>query len=76
MTDQHKDGGPAFPTGLTAGHYSQEGMTLRDWFAGQALGGMISGYYANADMCGLDETDHARAAYDYADAMISARGAK
>ena len=35
MSD-HNDGGPAFPT--VAGHvvYSN-GMTLRDWFAGQAL---------------------------------------
>ena len=35
MTEQPKDGGAAFPTGLTPGHYSQEGMSLRDWFAAQ-----------------------------------------
>lgn len=33
-----KDGGPAFPkTELTAHHKTQVGMSLRDWFAGQAL---------------------------------------
>ena len=80
MNDQHNDGGAAFPgpaytqNGHLSGHGM--GMSLRDWFAGQALGGMISGYYANADMCGLDETDHARAAYEYSDAMLTARGAK
>lgn len=30
------DGGPAFPTGFTdAAGFAQEGMSLRDWFAGQ-----------------------------------------
>jgi len=38
MNPQTKDGGPAFPT--NAGHFTNgatPGMTLRDWFAGQAL---------------------------------------
>lgn len=44
-----KDGGPAFPQtmvdhprGLTCGAdgYGYGGMTLRDWFAGQALVGL------------------------------------
>ena len=30
------DGGPAFPRHAYDGH---DGMTLRDWFAGQALAG-------------------------------------
>jgi hypothetical protein len=28
------DGGQAFPTGYPS-HFSQQGMSLRDWFAGQ-----------------------------------------
>ena len=70
MTEQPKDGGAAFPTGLTPGHYSQEGMSLRDWFAGQALAGHIS-YEGGGSTFDLDAT----AAYKWADAMILAREA-
>jgi hypothetical protein len=57
------DGNPAFP--IMTGHtvYNQ-GMKLRDWFAGQAL--------AMADA--LDKpTSVAQWAYEIADAMIAAR---
>lgn len=44
----NRDGGPAFPMPAgpeprvnTATHYN-EGMTLRDWFAGQALMGIMA----------------------------------
>lgn len=62
-----KDGGPAFPT--TAGQvvYSH-GMSLRDWFAGQALAG-----------CAVDEAHPNLAAqrcYRFADAMLAAREAQ
>lgn len=52
---QKKTGGPAFPVIPPAnehGHsiegypYPDEGMTLRDWFAGQALAGIIASYPA------------------------------
>lgn len=35
----HNDGGPAFPTGLMNSETKKfdTGMSLRDWFAGQAL---------------------------------------
>ena len=75
MTEQPKDGGAAFPTGLTPGHYSQEGMSLRDWFAGQALAGIVGGYYANPELSGLSPRDHAEESYLIADAMIAAREA-
>lgn len=44
------DGGPAFPTDPTRDEYGfiiapqSQGMTLRDWFAGQALAGLMASY--------------------------------
>ena len=59
---------PAFPT--TAGQtvYSY-GMTLRDWFAGQALANMADDYNGHA----VDPDGTAKAAYVFADAMLEAR---
>lgn len=39
MTEKSNDGGPAFPTepNTQPGFYAHHGMSLRDWFAGQAL---------------------------------------
>ena len=48
----------------------QNGMSLRDYFAGQALAG-ITGDPSVEDM---DQNEIARAAYLYADAMLEARG--
>ena len=70
-------GGPAFPCDLTA--YDEEvvenfqGMTLRDYFAGKAMQGMIS---ANGDSNGYleyEEETVAANAYKLADAMLKAR---
>lgn len=36
-----KDGGPAFAC-VGGGLHLQQGMSLRDWFAGQALPGIIA----------------------------------
>ena len=68
MTIDHP-GGPAFPIvemgegGKTS--FVQEGMSLRDWFAGQALSAMNP------------QPQHARTtaayAYEIADAMLYAR---
>ena len=58
MADQ-KDGGPAFPLssvlmeqGEVTLHYQHPGMTLRDYFAGQAMAGGVdpSRVYAWADV--------------------------
>ena len=47
-----------------------EGMSLRDWFAGQALAGMLS----NPKMPNEFDTEPvAVAAYDLADSMLAAR---
>lgn len=48
----------------------QEGMSLRDWFAGQALI-MLPNHGCGAD---LDTYDTAVAAYQIADAMLKVRG--
>ena len=69
MAEQIKDGGPAFPgpsftrDGNPNGHAM--GMSLRDWFAGQALEGR--GYD------GWGAQDIAEMAYEIADAMLATR---
>lgn len=72
-----KDGGPAFPReplGQDCGapYGQQDGMSLRDWFAGQALAGglLINGRATDALR---SPADLARSAYIVADAMIAAR---
>ena len=58
------DGGPAYPS--QNGHYFEPGMTLRDWFAGQALSTMREPEYTSFEkMAGI--------AYKTADAMLVAR---
>lgn len=76
MTEMTKpyDGGPAFPT--TAGQvvYSH-GMTLRDWFAGQALAGLlIIGPNDEHFLHSAGLKSAAGWAYSFADAMLEARG--
>lgn len=73
MKSQTPDGGPAFPTTYIEVEYgsSYGGMTLRDYFAGQALAGML----ANSSARGAWAT-YAEHSYAQADAMISAREGK
>lgn len=59
------NGGPAFPIETTATPWA-EGMTLRDWFAGQAL---ATAYVQNE----ADAHKTAVWAYNVADAMLDAR---
>ncbi len=66
------DGGPAFPrpySQLASGEqvWEQDGMSLRDWFAGQAL----SGFCASDGLIGHEGL--AEDAYDVADRMFAAR---
>ena len=64
------DGGPAFPHETYNGiPVPGSGMTLRDWFAGQAL----AGFLARSNDGSPSET--ALDAYDMADAMLAAREA-
>lgn len=74
MTD--KTGGPAFPDPSRAVGSAPMGMTLRDYFAGQALAAMGGAICADADS--LEELNArklrlANWAYGYADAMLKAR---
>jgi len=50
----------------------QEGMDLRDWFAGMAMQGIIMEGGLNSTYC----TQVSKMAYDFADAMIKTKEAK
>ena len=64
------DGGPAFPIEMTGTPYAP-GMSLRDWFAGQALMGLFS----QAEIANVPSADDlAQIVYGMADAMIAERG--
>lgn len=88
------DGGPAFPQNDLSGYgmgpveidgvYKMQGMSLRDWFAGQFLAGSATDNAAldvsvAADQFDIDAalSEHwanvARAAYIAADCMLAAR---
>ena len=82
MSAQINDGGPAFPRNAPTGKVVKipggpdqhifrydPGMTLRDYFAGQALAGCLMNY--TTTKFGFGEDDVAKCAYNYADAMIA-----
>lgn len=75
MSKQVDDGGLAFPfTAQGVGGETNEaypGMTLRDWFAGQALAGWLSS--CDPSEC-ANPRDSSQVSYEMADAMIKARG--
>lgn len=78
MSDYIDNGGTAFPgpnftqSGNPNGH--SMGMTLRDWFAGQALSGVVVQCAGDARALGqTTEQMLAERAYELADAMIAAR---
>ena len=62
------DGGPAFPSSHPV--FPENGMTLRDWFASQALVGLVGRAETN------DGLAIAKDAYVIADAMLAAREAQ
>lgn len=78
-----KDGGPAFPSeprrfvmgasGPEPVPHHHPGMSLRDWFAGQALAGILAGEppVKSDDPC-LSSAEAALGAYRCADAMLAA----
>ena len=72
----NNDGGPAFPSSLSApsGQYGPAyvGMTLRDWFAGQALVGLVLLTQSTTVTEELS-VDLGRLSYALADAMLDER---
>lgn len=71
---KQNDGGLAFPTLMKKGELAvaEGGMSLRDWFAGQALIGLCQSEMGPEE---YTVSPHllARAAYAAADAMLAAR---
>lgn len=74
------DNPPAFPVAWTDSCQGNEGMALRDWFAGQALASMSApsdGKYSKADhernYPKVEAAWFATSAYRIADAMLAER---
>jgi hypothetical protein len=64
------DGGPAFPISRENESWHSPGMSLRDWFAGQALAGILSGLPVGKE---VPDPWLARECYRAADAMLAFR---
>lgn len=72
MWNERKDGGHAFPrAGYYGGGREYDGMSLRDWFAGQALEGLAAYPGREKEVNGPER--FARWSYAIADAMLAAR---
>lgn len=69
MSTSKVDNPSAFPHPGLPGSYQECGMTLRDWFAGQALAGIGAAWSRD----GASPEDLAEFSYDLADAMLAAR---
>lgn len=67
-----KDGGPAFPESYIGDDIPNigigGGMSLRDWFAGMALQGLLA-----CEESGVGIERFAEASYKFADAMLAER---
>jgi hypothetical protein len=78
MNEAVNDGGPAFPIlpvgtgdprdGMTRG---SDGMSLRDYFAGQALVGILTCFAGSSKL--LPSENIAKRAWENADAMLAER---
>lgn len=67
----NNEGGPAFPVSIPGvGDNGWQGMTLRDWFAGQAMSSLTS-RWGKATI--PESNEIARFSYAMADAMLKAR---
>lgn len=71
MSEPVNDGGPAFP--MWDGDKGEDlpGMSLRDYFAGQALMGILQNRFQ--EVAGLPKFSVAQDAYGIANAMLAAR---
>lgn len=88
MTEKKQTGGPAFPRPYseadagkrTNPFYEQDGMSLRDYFAGQALQAIMHHKLSQPLEPGYDTREgcakgYSESAYVIADAMLKAREA-
>lgn len=78
MTEQHKDdGGPAFPRVYPRGveDLTSGGMSLRDWYAGMALQGLLASRPLDGGDADRMAENASALSYIVADAMLKARGA-
>lgn len=80
MSDKINDGGPAYPIHTPENHrsnaYTDYGMTMRDFFAGQALQCLrvtVESVQAYENNFTIFPDQVARHAYEIADAMIAER---
>lgn len=91
MENEIKDGGPAFPVFIVAGHADPEqvaeacrdaaGLTVRDYFAAKAMQGYLSNSWLAKEIDSMGERSDQQAifadiAYSMADAMLAARKAQ
>lgn len=73
MNNELEEGGYAFPHAIpTNQNIVSRGMTLRDYFAGHALVGLLNKDYSRVMLCITPEWI-AEAAYGQADAMLAER---
>jgi len=66
------DGGGAFP--WDGGPLVERGMSLRAWLAGQALNGLLAGFFANKHIGEVKYDVTADAAVKFADATLARLG--
>jgi hypothetical protein len=72
------DGGPAFPTVARDGNWQphHDGLSLRDYFAGQALAGLCVPGLKDGPITDWEFDKIAPVAWKAADAMLAAREGK
>jgi hypothetical protein len=73
MSTPIKDGGPAFPAPAYAANITDKGMTLRDYFAAQALAGLCVPGLKDGPITEWEFDRIAPVAWKAADAMLAAR---
>lgn len=69
MSTPTNGGGPAFPTVSASVHLPHHGMSLRTYFAGQAMIGLLSN-----NETAYSPAQNAQDAIQYADALIAELG--
>jgi len=70
-----EEGGGEISDGILTVAFTQHhtGMTLRDYFAGQALCGQLESWLPDTKVADGAIPRHARLAYEFADAMLAER---